>query len=103
MRHGRSDAGGSEPEKKSGKRGGTPPAPVKRRREPVRRLRQAERLDRILKLPELLQERSPHDANALSAAHRVIRLQTPRRGESRRHRTRDSNSSARHGFHAPDM
>ena len=55
------------PKKKSAKRGGTPPAPVNRRPEPDRRLRQAERFARILRLLELLQERSPHDARALSA------------------------------------
>ena len=56
------------PKKESAKRGGTPPAPVKRRPEADRRLRQAERFARILRLLELLQERSPRDARALSAA-----------------------------------
>ena len=36
------------PKKKSAKRGGTPPAPVKRRPEPDRGLRQAERFARIV-------------------------------------------------------
>jgi predicted DNA-binding transcriptional regulator YafY len=59
---------GQSPKKKSTKRDGTPPAPVKRRPEPDRRLRQAERFARILRLLELLQERSPRDARALAAA-----------------------------------
>ena len=59
---------GQSPKKKPTKRVGTPPAPVKRRPEPDRRLHEAERFARILKLLELLQERSPRDARALSAA-----------------------------------
>jgi hypothetical protein len=46
----------------------TPPTPVKRRPEPDRGLRQAERFARILRLLGLLQERSPRDAGALSTA-----------------------------------
>jgi predicted DNA-binding transcriptional regulator YafY len=56
------------PKKKSPKRGGVPPAPVKRRPEPARRQRQAERFARILGLLELLQERPPRDARTLAAA-----------------------------------
>ena len=43
-------------------------APVKRRPEPDRRLREAERFAPILRLLELLQERSSHGARAFAAA-----------------------------------
>ena len=59
---------GQSPKKKSPKRGGTPPAPARRRPEPDRRRRQAGRFARILELLELLQDRASHDAKALAVA-----------------------------------
>lgn len=59
---------GQNPKKKSSKPPEKPLSSLKRRPEPARRQRQAERFVRILKLLELLQERALHDAKALAVA-----------------------------------
>lgn len=59
---------GPSPNEKSSKPQETPLGSLKRRPEPARRQRQAERFARILTLLELLQERSSHDAKSLAVA-----------------------------------